>query len=157
MLWIFCVHLWKSTSATVLLLGCLEQVEVDIMWQLTYYRISISLSDYHSVHLRSQDNWLMQAWLWTQAGVYISAADPLATSCSRWNGVMGWFSWQSVGLEILWHQWPEFEPHQEHTKNCEFFWVKNDVLTRCWCTQPQCVYARIRMIIYGNTLKIPCL
>ena len=36
-------------------------------------------------------------------------------------------------------------------KLCEnFFQVKN-VLTRCRCTQPPCVYARVRMITYGNS------
>ena len=35
-------------------------------------------------------------------------------------------------------------------KNCEFFWVKNVVLTHCRCAQLPCVYTRLRMI----TLKI---
>ena len=37
--------------------------------------------------------------------------------------VTGWLNWYSVGLKILWYQWPEFEPrHIRSTqKNCESF------------------------------------
>ena len=36
---------------------------------------------------------------------------------------------------------------------CEFFRVKNVVMTRCRCAQPPCICARIRMITYACTLN----
>ena len=42
--------------------------------------------------------------------------------------------------------------HEEHKKKLwEFFRVKNVVLTHCQCSQPPCVYTRIRMITYTLT------
>ena len=35
-------------------------------------------------------------------------------------------------------------------KNCEFFRVKNVVLTGCRCALPPCVYARTRMTTYAR-------
>ena len=40
-------------------------------------------------------------------------------------------------------------------KNCEFFRVRNIVLTRCRCVQPPCVYAHTRMIT-GYARYISC-
>ena len=49
-------------------------------------------------------------------------------------GVAQWVGRQR--LQTLWNQRPQFEPRVSETQEqiCgSFFWVKNVVLTRCWC------------------------
>ena len=64
-----------------------------------------------------------------------------------WRG--GQLNWWSVGLEILWHQWPQFKPRQEYKKNV---WVFFESKMLCWLAvgvpNPRVyTYARILMMI----------
>ena len=45
---------------------------------------------------------------------------------------------------------PRSNPVKSAGKICEFFGVKNVVLTRCRRAQPPCVFARIRMTTYAH-------